>query len=112
MLQDVPNMAVMVGYTNASWTLGADATATLIWRLLQLMESQSITTAIPCVEEKSITAVPAMNITSTYVVRGAGELPKTGHKAPWKPKQSYVSDLWDAKYGSLTRGLQLLRVSV
>ena len=112
MLQDVPNMAVMVGYTNASWTLGADATATLICGLLKFMAGQSVTAAIPCMEEEGMSSVPALNITSTYVVRGAGELPKTGDKAPWTPKQSYFSDLWDAKYGSLTRGLQLHRVSV
>jgi len=113
MLQDVPNMATVIGYTNASWTLGADATALLVCRLLRYMKDQGITAAIPRLEHpESMKTVPALNITSTYVVRGKGELPKTGDKAPWLPRDTYFSDLWGAQYGSITQGMQFERVSV
>lgn len=113
MLQDVPNMATVIGYTNASWTLGADATALLVCRLLKYMKAQNFTAAIPRLEHpESMKAVPALNITSTYIARGKGELPKTGDKAPWLPRTTYFSDLWNAKFASLTQGLQFEKVSV
>jgi len=112
MLEDLPNMATVIGYTDASWTLGADATALLVCRLLKSMRDKGFTAAVPRLEHtEGMKSVPALNITSTYVMRGMGELPRTGDKAPWLPRSTYVSDLWDAKFGNLTRGLQLEKVS-
>ena len=111
MLQDVPNAALVLGYTTASWTLGADIAAKLVCRLLKLMSKRSFTAATPRLEDQSMKSVPALNLTSTYVVRGAGELPKTGDKAPWGPKKTYFSDLWDAWFRSLTEGLELVKIS-
>lgn len=34
MLQDVPNLAFMMGYVNASWTLGVETSCQLVCRLL------------------------------------------------------------------------------
>lgn len=113
MLQDIPNMATVIGYTNASWTLGADATALLVCRLLKHMKGRGITSAVPRVHDpRNMKSVPALNLTSTYVVRGQGELPKTGDRAPWLPRSSYFADLWGARFGSVTQGLQFERVAV
>ena len=35
MMQDLPNAAFVIGYTNASWTLGAEATARCITRIIE-----------------------------------------------------------------------------
>ncbi|KAL9128356.1 MAG: hypothetical protein Q9175_007544 [Cornicularia normoerica] len=107
MLQDVPNMATVIGYTNASWTPGADATALLVTRLLKSMKAKGATSAVPRLEHmKDMKPVPMLNLSSTYVVRGAKELPRTGNKAPWMPRSTYFSDLWDAKFGNITDGLR------
>ena len=90
MLQDVPNMATVIGYTNASWTLGADVTARLVCRLLKHMKAQGLTATVPWMENsEGLKSMPALNISSTYVVRGKEELPKIGDKAPvCSPKAS------------------------
>ena len=107
MLQDVPNMVTVIGYTNASWTLGADATALLVCRLLKSMKAKGVTSAVPRLEHvEGMKSVPLLNLSSTYVVRGAKEIPRTGDKAPWMPRSTYFSDLWIAKFGNITDGLQ------
>ena len=113
MLQDLPNLATVIGYTNASWTLGADATALLFCKLVKYMRSKGFASAVPRLNgASSIKSVPALNLTSTYVVRGMRALPKAGDKAPWLPRNSYITDLWTAKFGDITRELQFERVSV
>ena len=113
MLQDLPNMATVIGYTNASWTLGADATALFVVRLLKYLSDNGITAAVPRLEHpEKMKSTAAMNLSSTYVVKGMKEIPKAGDKAPWLPRSTYFSDLWAAKFGNITDGLQLERASV
>ncbi|MCJ1282615.1 hypothetical protein MMC26_001940 [Xylographa opegraphella] len=112
MLQDVPNLATIVGYTNASWTLGADSAALHICRLLKYMQANKITSAVPRMKDpSSVKAVPLLNLNSTYVERGKGALPKAGDRAPWKPRSTYLRDMWDVRFGNLSNGLQFSRVS-
>lgn len=112
MLQDVPNAAVVIGYTNASWTLGSDATAQFITRLLNYNKKHGFTSAVPRLEDPdSVKEVQVLNLNSTYVVRAKGDLPKAGDKAPWLPRSTYFTDLFEAKFGSITSGMQFSRVS-
>ena len=111
MLQDTPNMATVIGYTNASWTLGADATALLVCRLLKYLRDKEFTSAIPRLEDSErLHSVPALNLSSTYIVKGMDQLPRAADKAPWAPRKTYFADLWEAKFGRITDGLQLQRV--
>ena len=113
MLQDLPNMATIIGYTNASWTLGADATALHICRLLKYMESNKITSAVPHIEDPSyVKTMPLLNLSSTYLEIGKGALPKAGDTAPWKPRSTYLGDMWEARFGSLKKGLQFSTASM
>ncbi|MCJ1318424.1 hypothetical protein MMC15_003752 [Xylographa vitiligo] len=112
MLQDLPNMATIIGYTNAPWTLGAESAALHICRLLKYMETNKITSAVPRMEVPSrVKAVPLLNLSSTYVEKGKGAMPKAGDTAPWRPRSTYFSDMWEARFGSLSNGLQFSRVS-
>ncbi|KAL3422997.1 hypothetical protein PVAG01_04744 [Phlyctema vagabunda] len=109
MLQDIPNAIVMLGYTNASWTLGAEATAQHVCRLLKYMESRGFTSATPKVAAGSqLKAQSILNLKSTYIVEAKGSLPKAGDSGPWKPRTNYFNDMWKAKYGSLTNGLEFV----
>ena len=113
MLQDLPNMATVIGYTKASWTLGADATALFVVRLLKYLSDNGITAAVPRLEHpERMKSMAALDLSSTYVVKGMKEIPKAGDKAPWLPRSTYFSDLWAAKFGNITDGLQLERASV
>lgn len=107
MLSDLPNMATVIGYTNASWTLGADATALHLIRLIKYMKEKNYVTATPRVKDaENIGEQPVLNLNSSYVERAKGELPKAGLVAPWKPRETYFSDMYEAKYGNLGKGLE------
>lgn len=106
MLQDLPNAAFVIGYTNASWTLGADATAQHITRMLNYMEKKGLTSATPRVAKgEKLAASPVLNLSSTYIEKAKGQLPKAGDSGPWKPRSSYLTDRWIASHGNLTTGM-------
>lgn len=112
MLQDVPNLAYVIGYTNASWTLGADATAQLVTRLIKHMRAKGITSAVPRIESpEDLKPMPVLNLSSTYLHKAEGALPKAGDKGPWVARKSYFTDIWNAKFGDIKTGLQFYRVS-
>src|SRR5690606_20740465 len=46
MVSDIPNMALIIGYINASWTLKVDIAAEYICRLLNYMDQQGYTEVI------------------------------------------------------------------
>lgn len=106
MLQDLPNMATVIGYVDVPWTLGADTTATLIIRVLKSMKAKGATSAVPRMEHaEGMKDTPTLNVSATYIAKGVNELPKTGNKAPWMPRSTYPSDLWMATYGNITDSL-------
>ncbi|OOF92896.1 hypothetical protein ASPCADRAFT_509272 [Aspergillus carbonarius ITEM 5010] len=105
MVQDLPNAAFVIGYTNASWTLGADATALFLCRLLGEMDRRSAPSAVPRLQGDEATTVQPrrlLNLNSTYVTRAAGSLPKAGDRGPWMPRGNYLQDVWFAQHGELT----------
>ncbi|KAI1128355.1 putative flavin-binding monooxygenase [Nemania abortiva] len=107
MLQDVPNMMFVVGYTDAAWTLGADDTAHILVRLLKYMKSRGLTTAVPRVPKEGAGAYQRFwNLSSTYSDHAEKTLPKYGSKGPWKPKNSPPLDWWHGKWGDIVKGLQ------
>jgi len=100
LMQDVPNAAFVFGYTNASWTLGADATAQFFARLLRKMRDERIAVAVPRADKKRPLGDQTLfNLNSTYVVEGKGSLPLAGDRGPWVPRSWYFRDLFEAKYG-------------
>ncbi|KAI1000541.1 FAD-containing monooxygenase [Podosphaera aphanis] len=108
MLQDLPNAAFVVGYTNASWTLGADSTAMHICRLLKYMDRNNYKSVCPHMtadEEKGMQTTPMLNLTSTYIENAKNMLPKSGDKGPWHAKRNYFVDSWDASWSDLKQGL-------
>lgn len=112
MLQDMPNAAFCIGYTNASWTLGADAVAQTVCRLLNNMKKRGDTSFVPRLEDpESLSAQPTLNLNSTYVKEGKDAMPKAGDKGQWAARTNYFSDMWQARFGDVTTGLQFYRVS-
>ncbi|KAF1811770.1 monooxygenase flavin-binding family protein-like protein [Eremomyces bilateralis CBS 781.70] len=110
MLQDLPNAAFVIGYTNASWTLGADTTAQVIVRLLNRMKKDGATSVVPRVPHpEKMTQTPVLNLNSTYVVRAMERLPKVGNSGPWKPRENYFVDYWNSRYGSVYDGLEYVK---
>jgi cation diffusion facilitator CzcD-associated flavoprotein CzcO len=109
MLQDLPNVAFVVGYTNASWTLGADATAQFVTRLLNTMAKKGARAAVPRLDHpERMKPTPMLNLNSTYIQKALKSMPKSGSAGPWKPRTNYVSDMAAAKYGNIEEGIEYL----
>lgn len=107
LLEGVPNLAFMIGYINASWSLGAEVSAEVLCRILQHMDSHNFTTVTPQLQSPiCINPQPFWNLYSTYAKQGRSKMPKCGDAGPWKGRTNYWWDLWRARWGSITRDLQ------
>lgn len=107
MLQDLPNAALMLGYTNASWTLGADASMSSITRLFKLMDRKGYSVACPNLKDSSkLEPRPLLDLASNYIKRAQG-VPKASSMRPWIGRTDYFSDMWFATFGNITDGLKL-----
>ncbi len=101
MFSDLPNFAVAVGYTNASWTLKCDLSAEHVCRLLNHMDERGYAQVTPRVRDVSMPRSPLLNLKSGYVKRASTGMPKQGAWGPWRLHQSYLNDLWSLRYGRL-----------
>ncbi len=104
MLNDLPNFAYTLGYTNASWTLKADLTSEYICRLLNHMDAAGYRICQPQVTDSSVTEEPLLDFNSGYVLRSLDHLPKQGSKEPWKLRQNYPVDLRMLRHGPIADG--------
>jgi monooxygenase len=101
MLSGVPNLALTIGYTNASWTLKADLAATYICRLLNHMDEKGYRQVTPLGPDPAQPTEPFIDLASGYVLRSLAALPKQGSRKPWRLNQNYPRDVLMLKYGSL-----------
>ena len=92
MLEGVPNLAIAIGYTNASWTLKCDLTCDYVSRLLNRMRVVGATQCTPVNHDATVSALPLLGLTSGYVQRSADRFPKQGSVFPWQVHQSYLRD--------------------
>jgi cation diffusion facilitator CzcD-associated flavoprotein CzcO len=101
LLEDVPNAAWCIGYTNASWTLGADMTARSVAKLLAYMQAHGYTHAYPHLGNREMGEQPAFNLTSGYVLRSPDVLPKSGTRRPWALTHNFVRDVISRPFESI-----------
>ena len=106
MISDVPNLALAVGYTNASWTLKADLICRYVARLLNHMDVRGYTQATPRPERTDGPAQPFLNLTSGYVQRAVDQFPRQGAEAPWRIHQNYLRDIALIRRGDLEEGME------
>ena len=90
MFSDVPNLALAVGYTNASWTLKAELICRYVCRLLNHMRDTGTRQCTPRMREAQPTEAPFLDLDSGYVRRSIHLFPKQGAKVPWKLHQNYA----------------------
>jgi monooxygenase len=93
MFTGVPNLAVALGYTNASWTLKCDLVAQYVCRLLNHMDQAGYRQATPREPHPSVSTEPFLDLASGYVLRSIHTLPKQGSRAPWRLYQNYARDV-------------------
>ncbi len=98
MLNDVPNFAFAVGYTNASWTLKCELVAEYVCRLLKCMDKNGYVFCTPRLKDESILALAPIDLTSGYIKRSEHLLPRQGSKNPWRLYQNYALDLLTLRF--------------
>jgi cation diffusion facilitator CzcD-associated flavoprotein CzcO len=101
MYSDVPNLASVFGYTNASWTLKADLVSEYVCRLLNLMDRKGYRYCMPRNGDPTLKEEPWVNFSSGYIQRALEHQPKQGSKRPWKLYQNYALDLLSLRFGAL-----------
>jgi monooxygenase len=105
MFSDVPNMALSMGYTNASWTLKCDLTCEFVCRLLNHMDAQGYRMCCARQNDPAMARLPMLDFSSGYVQRAIASFPKQGAKAPWKLYQNYMLDILTLRYSALEDGV-------
>ena len=93
LMQNVPNMAWIFGYTNAPWTLKADIASRYVCRLLNHMDQNGIAVATPRASDDSMTDENIFGaLGSGYVQRARNTLPRQGRDLPWRVLHHYERD--------------------
>ncbi len=105
MLAGVPNLAYVVGYTNASWTLKSDLTGAYVCRVLHYMQRTSTSICTPKLPAAGVQAQPWVDFSSGYIQRSLDQFPVQGSDTPWRLNQNYLRDLLDLRFGSLQDGV-------
>ena len=101
MLSGVPNLALALGYTNASWTLKCDLVAEYVCRLLNHMDEHGYRQCTPLSPGPEVPTEPIIDLTAGYVLRSIDELPRQGTKPPWRLHQNYPLDILMLRHGKL-----------
>ena len=104
MLEDLPNCGFVIGYADAAWTLGADASAQLITRILKRMREEGVSEVRPYrteLEKQSVREKPLLRLTSTYIREGSRALPRAGDRGQWAVRSYYLKDIFMAWYGDI-----------
>ncbi len=93
MLSGVPNAALALGYTNASWTLKCDLISQYVCRLLRYLDEHGLDSATAAEPGPEEPRVPILDLKSGYVLRAVDRLPKQGARVPYRLHQNYFRDI-------------------
>ncbi|CAM4122978.1 NAD(P)/FAD-dependent oxidoreductase [Nocardia ninae] len=91
MLTGLPNFAVCVGYTNASWTLRADLSSRLVCKILNHMDRRGYAAVVP-EPDGELGEQPLIELAAGYIQRSIDDFPRQGDRHPWKVRQNYLID--------------------
>jgi cation diffusion facilitator CzcD-associated flavoprotein CzcO len=94
LVEGVPNMSLVIGYTNTSWTLKADLAAAYTARLLGHMRrhGHDIATPVATDADRSEFSVMGEALTSGYIARANDVMPRQGTRDPWRMWNNYYRD--------------------
>ncbi len=81
MLSGVPNFALTIGYTNASWTLKADLTSEYVCRLLRYMDRHGYDVCVPVRDDPGVAERPLLNFAAGVHPAVHARVPQVGFAA-------------------------------
>ncbi len=105
MVSNVPNMAISVGYTNASWTLKCDLTCDYVCRLLNYMDEREFKICRASNTTPQTETEPYWNLSSGYMTRAQHLFPQQGLEEPWRQYHNYLKDIFMLRYKPLNDGV-------
>lgn len=112
MFTSLPNLGNIMGFFNASWTLGSDTASRLFVRIIKQMDEGGYTSVVPTIsdEDKKL-EISASPLNSTYITKAMSTMPRCANRGPWKPRDNYFVDKWGATRGDLNDGLKWEKIS-
>jgi monooxygenase len=106
MYSNLPNLAQVFGYLNASWTLRADINSDFVCRLLNHMKAIGADAATPYLApDHTLGEATPLDLSSGYIQRGLAIQPKNAPEMPWRLNQDYVFDRVYLKQNPLDDGI-------
>jgi monooxygenase len=105
MFSGVPNLALAIGYTNASWTLKAELICRYVCRLLNHMMKTRMRQCTPRLRDSRFEPMPFLDLTSGYIQRAIDRFPQQGSRTPWRLHQNYALDLLMLQRGAVDDGV-------
>ncbi len=110
MFSNLPNLAVVFGYLNASWTLRADVNSDYICRVLNEMNARGADIAVPVLpEDHGLEEDDIFDFSSGYIQRALDIMPKSALAYPWRLNQEYISDRKIMRDSPVDDGILALR---
>ncbi|MDE2435498.1 MAG: NAD(P)/FAD-dependent oxidoreductase, partial [Sphingomonadales bacterium] len=106
MFSNLPNLAGIFGYVNASWTLRVDIVAEYLTRLFNQMDAIGAVAATPFMaagEEPAEDDV--FDFSSGYIQRGKHLMPRNAAALPWRLNQEYRKDRVDMRQAPIDDGV-------
>lgn len=112
MFSNLPNLAVVFGYLNASWTLRADINSDYICRVLNRMEETGTDIAVPVLaKDHRLEEDNIFDFSSGYIQRSLDIMPKSAVNYPWRLNQEYISDRKIMRKSDVADGILTFRKS-
>ncbi len=108
MFSDVPNLAYVLGYINASWTLRSELVAEYVCRLVNHMSAVNMRQSTPRLrntDKGMATRLMIDGFTPGYMRRAIHLFPKQGDRDPWRNTQNYTLDKQTIRDAPLTDGV-------
>jgi cation diffusion facilitator CzcD-associated flavoprotein CzcO len=94
LLEGVPNLMWVFGYTNLSWTTKVGLSANYLVRLLKHMDrtGKTVVVAADAGTNRTDESILSGELSSGYLQRGAHLMPRQGREFPWRAVQDYRHD--------------------
>ena len=106
MFSGVPNLSVVFGYLNASWTLRADMVADYVARVLRHMGEVGAQVVVPELPEGHGMAEDDIILYSSgYLQRAKPLMPKSAATLPWRLNQNFIQDARDYRQRPVADGV-------
>jgi len=105
MIGDVPNLSYVIGYNNASWTLKADLSSAHACRIINHMDRRGFVKVLPRLDPAEGADGNFFGLSSGYLARAEGTVPRQGSRHPWKVHHNYARDYASLKLGKVEDGV-------